>query len=161
MVKYIVHNTGPIGSDVDEIIIGDGTANDIDPNKIKYKKYVSMLNSRGSYVYTDGYPRSEFPGLRIIQLYDYHAIGCLTFGNNDDRKYFKYHLFSGKLPNNMFKLVELPYIYMISLDLYKKYVDSYPKFCSKALEEHEKEYFDKTVFMSFAEYNLSFIYGFD
>ncbi len=156
MVKYMIHNNDPIESDVDEIIVGNSSNGDVNADGIRYKKYVSTVDARTTYVFVNEYPRSEFPNLKIVQLCASYRVCSFVFGNQEDRKHLKYHLFYDQAADNISKFAELGYTYMLSLEGYRKYHESYPIFCSLALEEHEKEYFDKAVFLSFFDYDLSF-----
>ncbi len=162
MVKYIVHNDDSIGSDVDEIIVGDINkgANIIDFDTIKYKKYISTVDVRVDGVSMTCCRYQSYTRLKVIRIYDFYGVCNHVFGKLEHRRRFKYHIYvANRNDTTIEHFIHTPHLYMLDLDVYKKHVDNYPAFCSKALKEYEKEYFDKTGFLSFADYDSEFIYN--
>ncbi len=171
MVKYIVDHTNVhlIGSDVDEIIIGSKECETKVFERInqKHMKYVSTISLMNNYLYMK--LSEQYPDLhpKVVIIGDglapnEHTLGIGMTGMSSTKSVYKYEIrmYDDELALSFRKFQEFDRIFMMSCEVYRAYVNKYPTFCSKALEEYEKEYFDKRSICQYqSDYDLSFIYN--
>ncbi len=158
MVKYIVDHTNAykIGTDVDEIVIGNkGCQTSVwDMIDARYKKYVSTIDVIENHLLTECLKTMNFYP-KIILISDNLDLEYLGL----EAKY-KYELLDDCGYTFYNSGISGAGTFIMSIEMYRKYYHLYPEKCSQALAEHEKLYYKKEELYQYqSDYDIKIEYS--
>ncbi len=157
-MKYTVdlESLDEVKDDVDEIVFGKkgsfGTWNNEIKNW-KYKKYITTLDVTMNHLYTKSFEKNEVPNLKILHCHIHYCVNFELIGSGNYKLLFNHcdcpQCFEVALleRTNSYNMINLKTYQKISL-LRETCVDHKDmKLCNIALDNYEREYFDKRLFL--------------